>query len=82
MDLFDFTRAPDPPQEPVRRIYTVSDLTELVRARLEADPAVTKRVPAAALAACFDLKAALRNVDALFARATPPPGVVAVGARP
>jgi len=37
MDLFDFTRAPDPPQEPVRRIYTVSDLTELVRARLEAD---------------------------------------------
>jgi exodeoxyribonuclease VII large subunit len=37
MDLFDFTRAPDPPQDPVRRIYTVSDLTELVRARLEAD---------------------------------------------
>jgi exodeoxyribonuclease VII large subunit len=37
MDLFDFTRAPDPPQEPVRRIYAVSDLTELVRARLEAD---------------------------------------------
>ena len=37
MDLFDFTRAPDPPQEPGRRIYSVSDLTELVRARLEAD---------------------------------------------
>ena len=37
MDLFDFARAPDPPQEPVRRIYTVSDLTELVRARLESD---------------------------------------------
>src|SRR3989338_493667 len=37
MDLFDFPRAPDPPQEPGRRIYSVSDLTELVRARLEAD---------------------------------------------
>jgi adenylosuccinate lyase len=42
------------------------------RARLEADPAVTARLPREALAACFDLSAALRHVDALFARATPP----------
>ena len=51
------------------------------RARLEADPAVTARVAPAALAACFDLKAALRNVDAVFARATPPAGVATAGAR-
>ena len=42
------------------------------RARLEADPVVTRALTPAALAACFDIAAALRNVDALFARATPP----------
>ena len=47
------------------------------RARLEADPAVTGRMTPAALAACFDLTTALRNVDALFARATAPPAAVA-----
>ena len=46
------------------------------RARLEADPAVTDRLSSAALAACFDLAAALRHVDALFARATAPPSAV------
>ncbi len=46
------------------------------RARLEADPIVTEMMTPAALAACFDLTAALRNVDALFARATPPRTVV------
>jgi adenylosuccinate lyase len=51
------------------------------RARLEADPAVTSRLSPGTLTGCFDLKAALRNVDALFARATPPPGVAAVGVR-
>jgi adenylosuccinate lyase len=43
------------------------------RALLEADPAVRSVLSADRLAACFDLAATLRNVDALFARATPPP---------
>ena len=42
------------------------------RARLEADRRVTAVLDAAALAACFDLAASLRNVDALFARAGAP----------
>ncbi len=50
------------------------------RARLEADPAVKERLTAEELAACFDLNAALRNVDALFARATTPPAALAVAA--
>ncbi len=44
------------------------------RVRLEADPAVRKVMSPERLAACFDLAATLRNVDALFARATPPAG--------
>jgi adenylosuccinate lyase len=44
------------------------------RARLEADPRVRAVLPPDRLAACFDLEATLRNVDALFARATAPPG--------
>jgi len=51
------------------------------RARLEADPVVTRWLPLPALAGCFDLISTLRGVDALFERATPPPGVLAVGAR-
>jgi adenylosuccinate lyase len=42
------------------------------RALLEADPAVRSVLSPDRLAACFDLAATLRNVDALFARATPP----------
>jgi adenylosuccinate lyase len=42
------------------------------RARLAADPRVTNVLPAAALEACFDLAPALRNVDAIFARAERP----------
>jgi adenylosuccinate lyase len=44
------------------------------RVRIEADPAVRQVLPPERLAACFDLAATLRNVDALFARATPPAG--------
>ena len=51
------------------------------RARLEADPIVTRTLGPEALAACFDLAATLRNVDALFARATPPPAVLLETAR-
>jgi adenylosuccinate lyase len=43
------------------------------RALLEVDPAVRSVMSAERLAACFDLGTTLRNVDALFARATPPP---------
>jgi adenylosuccinate lyase len=39
------------------------------RARLEEDRRVISVLDSATLAACFDLQAALRNVDALFARA-------------
>jgi adenylosuccinate lyase len=42
------------------------------RARLEADRRVTALLDAGTLAACFDLEASLRNVDALFARAGAP----------
>jgi adenylosuccinate lyase len=45
------------------------------RAALEADPEVAGTIGAATLASCFDLGAALRNVEALFERATPPPGM-------
>ncbi|MGH7731790.1 MAG: adenylosuccinate lyase [Candidatus Eiseniibacteriota bacterium] len=51
------------------------------RARLEADPAVTRALTPAALAACFDLTAALKNVEAIFARATPPPALLQETAR-
>ncbi len=52
------------------------------RARLESDPAVTAALAPAALAACFELEPALRQVDALFERATPPAGTPAAeGAR-
>ena len=44
------------------------------RVRIGADPAVRKVLSPERLAACFDLAATLRNVDALFARATPPAG--------
>jgi adenylosuccinate lyase len=46
------------------------------RAGLEGDPDVKRVLPAAALASCFDLAAALRNVDTIFARATRPPAGV------
>ena len=42
------------------------------RARLEADRRVTAALDAATLAACFDLEASLRNVDAIYARAGAP----------
>jgi adenylosuccinate lyase len=42
------------------------------RAALEGDRRVSAVLPAAALAACFDLDATLRNVDAIFARAGAP----------
>ena len=42
------------------------------RQRLEADRRVTGALSAAELAACFDLDAALRHVDALFARTQTP----------
>ncbi len=42
------------------------------RAALEADPRVTTALGAEALAACFDLEAHLRGVDAIFARAGEP----------
>jgi len=45
------------------------------RMRLEADPLVTRTLAPSALAACFDLEAALRHVDDVFARATPPHAV-------
>jgi adenylosuccinate lyase len=48
------------------------------RARLEADRRVTSALDAATLAACFDLEATLRNVDAIYARAG---GAVLEGAR-
>jgi adenylosuccinate lyase len=38
------------------------------RALLQADPAVTAKLPAEALDACFDLDAHLRHVDTIFAR--------------
>ncbi|MBI1796915.1 MAG: adenylosuccinate lyase [Candidatus Eisenbacteria bacterium] len=44
------------------------------RAALEKDPDVGRVLDAKTLAACFDIASALRHVDALFARATPPPG--------
>ncbi len=47
------------------------------RARLETDPAVKERLTPEELAACFDLSASLRHVDALFARATAPRAAVA-----
>jgi adenylosuccinate lyase len=43
------------------------------RAALERDPRVTGALGAGALAACFELEAHLRNVDAIFARAAEPP---------
>ncbi len=49
------------------------------RARLEADPGVRSVLSAERLAACFDLAATLRNVDALFARATTPAGRTPAG---
>jgi len=42
------------------------------KARLAADPRVVKVLAPAALEACFDLAPALRNVDAIFARAERP----------
>jgi adenylosuccinate lyase len=51
------------------------------RARLEADPVVARALKPEALAACFDLAASLRHVDAIFARATPPPAVLEEAAR-
>jgi adenylosuccinate lyase len=42
------------------------------RTRLEADSRVAAVLDKAALAACFDLDATLRQVDAIFARATVP----------
>ena len=50
------------------------------RARMEEDPAVVRALSPTSLAACFDLETTLRNVDALFARATPP-GSPARGSR-
>lgn len=43
------------------------------RAALAADPRVTGPLGPEALAACFDVEAHLRSVDAIFARATEPP---------
>jgi adenylosuccinate lyase len=43
------------------------------RAALEGDPRVAGALGAGALAACFELDAHLRSVDAIFARATEPP---------
>ena len=50
------------------------------RARMEEDPVVGRALSPDGLAACFDLEATLRNVDALFARATPP-GTPSPGSR-
>jgi adenylosuccinate lyase len=51
------------------------------RARIESDPAVSARLQPGTLAACFDLKAALRHVETVFERATAPPGARPAEAR-
>jgi adenylosuccinate lyase len=38
------------------------------RELVEADPAITKRVPAQAINQAFDIKRQLRNIDGIFAR--------------
>jgi hypothetical protein len=38
------------------------------RELVEADPAITKRVPAQAIKQAFDIKRQLRNIDGIFAR--------------